>query len=85
MAYLIYSRNGGAQYEEWFRASANLAQDNKVIAILPKGTSHYFLNLIDENNFLRSYPEVLDAQTPRIGQLKSYSNRALKAQTMSEK
>jgi hypothetical protein len=26
------------------------------VAMLPDGTTHYFLNLIDENQFLRSYP-----------------------------
>ncbi|MGJ8694690.1 MAG: sulfatase-like hydrolase/transferase [Verrucomicrobiaceae bacterium] len=56
---LIYTLNGGERYEEWFRTSASLKDNNKVTAELPKGTTHFYLNLIDENNFLRSYPEVV--------------------------
>lgn len=55
---LIYSLNGGDRYEEWFRMPATLAESGRVTAELPKGTSHYYLNLVDENQFLRSYPEV---------------------------
>ncbi len=78
-AQLIYTLNGGARYEEWFRTSADLAKDNKVVARLPKGATHWFLNLIDENNFLRSHPEILDAKTPSKARLKNYAGRALKA------
>lgn len=55
---LIYSLNGGEQYEEWFRMPANLTDGNTVTVELPAGTTHYYLNLVDENQFLRSYPEV---------------------------
>ncbi|WP_442506816.1 sulfatase [Novipirellula sp. SH528] len=55
---LIYTLNGGARDEEYFRASAKVSADGKVTAELPDGTTHYFINLIDENNFLVSYPEV---------------------------
>ena len=55
---LIYTLNGGQRYEEWFRKQAKLMPGMKVVANLPKGTTHFFLNLIDENNFLRSYPEI---------------------------
>jgi arylsulfatase A-like enzyme len=55
---LIYTLNGGEPYEEWFRQSALLHEGGKVNAELPDGTTHYFLNLVDENQFLRSYPEV---------------------------
>ena len=54
---LIYTLNGGERYEEWFRAGATLGPDGNVTAEIPKGATHYFLNLIDENQFLRSYPE----------------------------
>ena len=57
---LIYTCNGHARYEEWFRAPATLGDDNTVTALLPNGTTHYFLNLIDENNFLVSHPDVPD-------------------------
>jgi len=77
-ANLIYTLNGGARYEEWFRVPARLEEDFKVFARLPEGTTHYFLNLIDENNFLRSYPEVVDEKNPSPGAVK-FSERALEA------
>jgi hypothetical protein len=57
-ANLIYSLNGGEPFEEWFRQPAQLMSGEKVSAQLPKGTTHYFINLIDENNFLISHPEI---------------------------
>ena len=57
---LIYSLNGGERYEEWFRIKDGVRKDNEVSFTLPKATTHYFLNLIDENNFLISYPQVPD-------------------------
>ena len=57
-ANLLYTLNGGQRYEEWFREPAKLKSGSKVSIYLPKGTTHYYINLIDENNFLRSYPEV---------------------------
>lgn len=71
-ANLIYSMNGGARYEEWFKLPISNISDDTVTVILPEGTSHYFINLIDENNFLRSYPEVDKKNLP-------YSLSALKA------
>ncbi|TWU32533.1 sulfatase-like hydrolase/transferase [Novipirellula artificiosorum] len=59
-ANLIYTPNGGQRYEEWYRMAATLHDESKASAKLPEGTTHYFFNLIDENNFLRSYPEVVD-------------------------
>ena len=57
---LIYTLNGGEKVfdEEWFRKPATLMPGNKISATLPKGTTHYVINLIDENNFLVSYPDV---------------------------
>ena len=78
---LIYSKNGGEKYEEWFRAPATLPNDGSVIAQLPKGTTHYYLNVIDENQFLRSYPEVLDSKQPSKSKLKNYAKRALQPST----
>ena len=57
-ANLIYTQNGHNRNEEWFRREAKLAGDNTVMAELPPGTTHYIINLIDENNFLVSYPDV---------------------------
>ena len=75
-ANLIYTLNGGAQYEEWFRQPADLLSGSKVVAQLPAGTTHYFINLIDEHNFLKSYPEVMD-QRGQENSKKPYSTVAL--------
>ena len=57
-ANLIYTLNGKTRYEEWSRIPATVTDNSTVTAQLPKGTTHYVINLIDENNFLVSYPEV---------------------------
>ena len=61
---LIYTLNGGQKYEEWFRAPAKLIGNGKILVQLPEGTTHYFINLTDENGFLVSYPELKDGKTP---------------------
>ncbi|MDP4646423.1 MAG: sulfatase [Akkermansiaceae bacterium] len=55
---LIYTLNYGERYEEWFRAPATVVSSTQISAKLPEGTTHFYLNLIDENHFLVSYPEV---------------------------
>ena len=57
-ANLIYTTNGADRNEEWFRTPATLTDAGKGSAVLPKGTTHYIINLIDENNFLVSFPEI---------------------------
>jgi arylsulfatase A-like enzyme len=78
-ANLIHTFNGGDRYEEWFRTPAKLVPGNKAIATLPEGTTHYFLNLIDENNFLRCYPEILGPKNPNLAELKKFATKALVA------
>ena len=51
---LIYSPNNG---REWLRASGQLQGEDRVGFELPEKTTHYFVNLIDENNFLTVYPK----------------------------
>lgn len=55
---LIYTTNGGEQHEEWFRTPAMLKEGGEATVQLPDGTTHYYLNLVDENQFLLSYPDV---------------------------
>ncbi len=74
---LIYTKNGGKRYEEWFRTATTLKKNDTVVAKIPEGTTHFYLNVIDENQFLRSYPEVLDPKQPSKSKLKSYAQRAL--------
>ena len=61
-AHLLYTRNGGEQYEEWDRAEAEIrvVEDGrgKIRAKIPEGVTHYVFNLIDENHFLVSYPDL---------------------------
>ncbi len=52
---LIYTPNDG---REWRRTSGRLAGEDQVIFTLPKWTTHYFVNLVDENNFLVIYPPI---------------------------
>ncbi|NQV35908.1 MAG: sulfatase [Phycisphaeraceae bacterium] len=76
-ANLIYTLNGGHRYEEWFRKPATLVSGSRVMVQLPEATTHYFINLIDENRFLVSYPEALDMVTKNKSK-KPYSLTALK-------
>lgn len=59
---LIYTLNGGKKYEEWFRTPATVSADSTVSVQLPAGTTHFYLNLVDENNFLVSYPALKPGQ-----------------------
>lgn len=71
---LIYTTNAGERYEEWFRKKAILRDQGKASVSLPAGTTHYYLNIIDENGFLRSYPEVVKSG-------KSFAGSAISAAT----
>ena len=55
-AYLIYTLNGGERYEEWFRNEAVIDQDQIARATLPEGCTHYIFNLVDEYQFMVSWP-----------------------------
>jgi len=57
-ANLIYTNNGGERYEEWYRLPASITSGGTVTATLPPDATHYVFNLIDENHFLVSYPEM---------------------------
>ena len=74
-ANLIYTDNGGAKYEEWYRTTARLI-GNKVQADLPENTTHYVFNLIDENHYLVSFPEMKEESD----RSEKYSKRALKVE-----
>ena len=60
---LIYSLNGRKQYEEWFRVKGQKNPGPKINISIPQGSTHYFLNLIDEHNILVSNPEIPDYAT----------------------
>ncbi|TWT72857.1 sulfatase [Allorhodopirellula solitaria] len=70
---LIFTRNGGERYEEWFREPARLLPNSRVEAAIPDGATHYVLNVIDENNFLVSYPPVKRSRT-------GYTSTAIKVE-----
>ena len=75
-ANLIYTLNGGHRYEEWFRQPKLPISGDTVTAKLPEGTTHFYINLIDSNNFLVSYPELTPEM--KLGKNKPYSTAALK-------
>ncbi len=52
---IIYSPNNG---REWLRLPATIQDDTTVKAELPAEATHYFINLIDANNFLVIDPPV---------------------------
>jgi hypothetical protein len=67
---LIYTLNGGDRDEEWLRTLATLSSPGMITAKLPEGATHYYINVIDENNFLVSYPKI-------VGSERSYTPGAL--------
>ena len=73
---LIYTLNAGERNEEWFRIIANIEAGSKITATLPAATTHFYIDLIDEHNFLVSYPEVAKEKGNRQA---SYATNALKA------
>jgi arylsulfatase A-like enzyme len=75
-AYLMYTTNGGQKAEEWSRMDATFKGD-KVSASLPEGTTHYIFNLIDDQNFLVSYPRMGQVSDFKRG---NYSSKAFKVQ-----
>lgn len=74
-ANVIYTLNGGGRYEEWFRQPAIVKAGN-VTAELPEGTTHIVINLIDENNFLVSYPDLPGGSEMKVSKRK-FSELAL--------
>ena len=62
---LIYSPNNG---REWLRASGQLKGKDRVLFELPEGTTHYFVNLVDENNFMAIYPTIDRPKMKQDGQ-----------------
>ncbi len=73
--HLLYTDNGGTRYEEWYRIDAVIEARGKVTARLPRKTTHYVFNLIDENHYLVSYPEMV----PENERKENYSMKALSA------
>jgi len=67
-AYLLYTLNGGEQYEEWYRNDAEVGVDGTVKAHLPEGTTHYLFNLVDEHQFMVSYPDMGGRKDYKKGQ-----------------
>ena len=62
-ANLIYTTTGNKAPTEWFCEPAKALPGRKVAVTLPAGTTHYFINLIDENNFLVCYPDLPEKTT----------------------
>ena len=56
-AQLMFTTLGGDPNEEWFPAPA-VIENGSVVATLPAETTHYIFNVVDENNYLVSYPSV---------------------------
>ena len=68
-AQVIYTMNGDSRDSEWFPLEAQVIsakgkQPAKVEATLPPHVTHYVFNLIDENNFLISHPQMKKGDYP---------------------
>ena len=68
-AQIIYTMNGDSSDSEWFPLEAQIIsakgkQPAKVEATLPPHVTHYVFNLIDENNFLISHPQMKKGDYP---------------------
>ncbi len=59
---LIYKLSDSA----WLRGPASLHPEQRVTAELPPGTTHYFINLVDENDYLVSYPQIVSEENPFV-------------------
>jgi arylsulfatase A-like enzyme len=74
---IVYTLNGGDKSEEWYLAPARVEGD-RLVGNLPKGATHYVFNLVDEHNFLVSYPDMPDKKSGGNGRGKAkYSAKAL--------
>ncbi len=81
---IVYTLNGGEKSEEWYLAPARV-EGNRLVGKLPKGTTHYVFNLVDEHNFLVSYPDMPDMKSGGNGRGKAkYSVKALKTPLASK-
>jgi arylsulfatase A-like enzyme len=52
---LIYTPNDG---REWLRISGEIKENDRVLFDLPSGATHYFVNLVDVNNFMVIHPAI---------------------------
>lgn len=59
---IVYTLNGNEKSEEWYVTPGKI-KGNRLSGSLPQGATHYFFNLIDEKNFLVSYPVPMDMQS----------------------
>jgi len=78
-AHLLYTTNPGIHNEEWFRTPATINPDNTVTAVLPTDATHYYLNLIDTNQVLVSYPKCPDSRAHIEATTKALGKKAHKA------
>jgi len=76
---IVYTLNGGQKSEEWYLTSAQVKGD-RLVGTLPRGATHYVFNLVDERNFLVSYPDMPDMMSGGNGRGKAkYSVTAFKS------
>ena len=61
---LIYTLNNG---REWLKATGAIKANERVLFDLPTGATHYFVNLVDENNFLVIHPAINRVQMRNEG------------------
>lgn len=55
---LLYTYQGFNVNQQWFRKIGTITEPGRAEVSVPAGTTHYVFNLVDENNFMVSYPSV---------------------------
>jgi len=76
---IVYTLNGSEKSEEWYLAPAQV-KGERLVGTLPRGTTHYVFNFVDEHNFLVSYPDMPDMLNGGNGRGKPrYSAQAFKS------
>ncbi|MGB2011094.1 MAG: N-acetylgalactosamine-6-sulfatase, partial [Akkermansiaceae bacterium] len=78
-AYVVYTNNPGVHEEEWFRIPATINEDSTVTVTLPADATHYYINLIDTNQVLVSYPECPDGRAHNEATSKALGKKAHKS------
>ena len=55
---LLYTYAGFSVNQTWLRKVGTITEPGRAEVSVPTGTTHYVFNLVDENNFMVSYPSV---------------------------
>ncbi|MFI3331634.1 MAG: hypothetical protein R3Y38_07495, partial [Rikenellaceae bacterium] len=75
---VLYTNNGGANDEEWFRIKDVKFANGRAECTLPEDATHYLWGLVDDANFYYSYPDMGAAKDFSVKKGTKFSSKALK-------